>query len=213
MRLTKMGHACVRLEKDGRTLVIDPGTLTEAQALEGADGVLITHEHPDHVEGGRIAALVERRPDVEILTTAGVAEHLDGTGARVHVVGEGDEIDAAGFQVRVYGRLHALVNPAWPRVANVGFLVDGTLFHPGDAFTVPDASVASLLLPTHAPWLKAPELIDYVGEVAPVRAYSIHDGFLNEAGLQLVDRLLASVAEARGADVRRLAPGERVDLL
>ena len=28
MRLTKLGHSCVRLEKDGTTLVIDPGTFT-----------------------------------------------------------------------------------------------------------------------------------------------------------------------------------------
>ena len=54
MRLTKMGHACVRLEKDGRILVIDPGTLTEPEALDGAEAVLITHEHFDHVELSRL---------------------------------------------------------------------------------------------------------------------------------------------------------------
>jgi hypothetical protein len=97
-------------------------------------------------------------------------------------------------------------------VANVGFLVDGSLFHPGDAYTVPGERVETLLLPTHAPWLKAPELIDYVLELGPSRAYSIHDGFLNEAGLKLVDGLLGSLAEDRGADIRRLVPGEHVEL-
>jgi L-ascorbate metabolism protein UlaG (beta-lactamase superfamily) len=212
MRLTKMGHACVRLEKDGRTLVIDPGSLTEAEALEGADAVLITHEHPDHVVGDRVAGAAEARPGLPVWTTAGVAEQLEGIRATVHIVGEGEAFEAAGFDVRVYGKLHALVNPAWPRVANVGFLVDGRLFHPGDAYTVPEANVETLLLPTHAPWLKTPELIDYVGEIAPARAYSVHDGFLNDAGLDLVDRLLASLASRDGADIRRLAPGEHVDL-
>jgi L-ascorbate metabolism protein UlaG (beta-lactamase superfamily) len=49
MRLTKLGHSCVRLEKDGPVLVIDPGTWSDAStALTGASAVLITHEHAGH---------------------------------------------------------------------------------------------------------------------------------------------------------------------
>ena len=29
MRITKFGHACVRVEHDGTTLVLDPGVFTE----------------------------------------------------------------------------------------------------------------------------------------------------------------------------------------
>ena len=36
MRLVKLGHACVRLEKDGGALVIDPGMWTGPEALLGA---------------------------------------------------------------------------------------------------------------------------------------------------------------------------------
>ena len=212
MRLTKMGHACVRIEKDGRILVIDPGTLTEPDALDGAEVVLITHEHPDHVDMDRFRIAAERTPQPEIWTTSVVADQLGGAGARVHAVGSGDSFVAAGFDVGVFGELHAVVNPAWPRVANVGFLIDGRTFHPGDAYTVLEASVETLLLPTNAPWLKAPELIDYVVELSPRRAYSVHDGFLNEAGLELVDGLLGSLAGERGADIRPLEPGAWVDL-
>ena len=76
MRLTKRGHACVRLEKDGRILVIDPGTLTEPEALDGAEAVLITHEHFDHVEVARVKAAAERTTQLEIWTTSAVAEQL-----------------------------------------------------------------------------------------------------------------------------------------
>ena len=45
MRITKLGHSCVRLEKDGAVLVIDPGVWTDADAaLAGAAAVMITHE-------------------------------------------------------------------------------------------------------------------------------------------------------------------------
>jgi L-ascorbate metabolism protein UlaG (beta-lactamase superfamily) len=30
MRITKLGHSCVRLEKDGAVWVIDPGVWTDA---------------------------------------------------------------------------------------------------------------------------------------------------------------------------------------
>ncbi|HWN60307.1 MAG TPA: MBL fold metallo-hydrolase, partial [Streptosporangiaceae bacterium] len=51
MRFTKLGHSCVRLEKDGIVLVIDPGSFSDAPAaLDGAATVLVTHEHPDHLD-------------------------------------------------------------------------------------------------------------------------------------------------------------------
>ena len=212
MQLTKRGHACVRLEKDGRILVIDPGKLTEPEALDGVEAVLITHEHLDHVEVDRLKRAAERTPQLSIWTTSAVVDQLRGVGASVHAVGRGDGFEAAGFDVDVFGELHAVVNPAWPRVANVGFLIDGRTFHPGDAYTVPETDVETLLLPTNAPWLKASELIDYVAELSPRRAYSVHDGFLNEAGLDLVDGLLGYLAQERDADIRRLKPGEGVDL-
>ena len=49
MQFTKLGHACVRLEKDGGVMVIDPGAFSGDDALAGADVVLVTHEHFDHV--------------------------------------------------------------------------------------------------------------------------------------------------------------------
>ncbi|GAA1266833.1 MBL fold metallo-hydrolase [Sphaerisporangium rubeum] len=209
MKLTKHGHACVRLEKDGATLVIDPGGLTEESALDGADAVLITHEHFDHLEVERLAAL---GPHVQIWTCDAVASQLDGIGATVNVVGEGDSFTAAGFDVGVAGRQHARIAFDMPVVPNIGFLVDGELFHPGDAFTVPGVPVGTLLTPTSGPWLKAAEFVDYLREVAPQRAYSIHDGLYNDIGLALVDNTLNRRGEAQNADFRRLKPGESVTL-
>lgn len=209
MKLTKHGHACVRLEKDGATLVIDPGGLTEESALDGADAVLITHEHFDHLEVKRLASL---GAGVSIWTCAAVARQLNGLSAKVNVIGDGDSFTTAGFEVGVAGRDHALIGFDVPVVQNVGFLVDEEVFHPGDAFTIPPRPVGTLLTPTSGPWMKAPEMVDYLLEVAPKRAYSIHDGLYNDIGLMLVDSILARRAEAQNGDYRRLAVGESVTL-
>ncbi len=208
MKLIKKGHSCVRLEKDGRALVIDPGGFSEDDAAVGADALLVTHEHPDHFDEGRLRAAMEANPAARIWTLRGVADRISTTfPGRVHIVGEGDAFDAAGFEVEVHGQLHAVIHPDIPRIANSGYLVDGSLFHPGDALTVPGRSVDTLLLPVHAPWSKVSEVIDYVREVAPRRAFDVHDGLLAARARPVYDRLIGDLG---GVSHSRLTPGESV---
>ena len=114
MRLTKLGHACVRIEHDGRTLVIDPGGFSKPDAAVGADAVLITHEHPDHLDEARLRAATDANPALEIWTNPSVATLLDGIGAPVHTVGHGDAFEAAGFDVQVHGEFHAMITLTSP---------------------------------------------------------------------------------------------------
>lgn len=212
MRLTKLGHACVRLEKDGAVLVIDPGVWSGAGPLAGADVVLITHEHPDHVNADAVRAAMAGSPGLDLWTNASVAARFGDFGSRVHAVDHGDTFTAAGFDVHVYGHDHALVHRDIPIVVNTGFAVDGEVFHPGDALTVPEDRVPTLLLPISAPWLKMGEVIDYAREAAPQRAYAIHDALLNGNGLGLVEQLMTLVAEPSGTAYLRLEPGTAVDV-
>ena len=212
MELTKHGHACVVLSDGDRRLVIDPGAFTDPAAFEGADAVLITHEHADHFEPVRLRAAMDAAPGLRVWTNRSVAAALEGGGDRVHVVGAGDALDIAGFDVHVYGELHAEIHPDLPRIANVGFLVAGQVFHPGDALTVPDEPVATLLLPLHAPWSKVAEVIDYVRAVDADQAYAIHDGLLNENGLAVVGGMLGERGPGTPTPYSRLAPGDSVEL-
>jgi L-ascorbate metabolism protein UlaG (beta-lactamase superfamily) len=212
MELIKHGHACVVLCEEDRRLVIDPGAFTDPAAFEGADAVLITHEHADHFEPERLRAAMDAAPALEVWTNRSVAEKLEGNAGRVHVVGAGDAFSAAGFDVHVHGELHAVIHPDLPRIANVGFLVGGQVFHPGDALTVPDEPVATLLLPVHAPWSKVSEVIDYVRAVDADQAYAVHDGLLNEAGLGIVGAMLGERGPGTPTPYSRLAPGDSVEL-
>ena len=212
MELIKQGHACVVLCEGERRLVIDPGVFTEPGAFAGASAVLVTHEHADHFAPDRLRAALDADPALEVWTNASVAGLLDGAGPRVHVVGHGDAVTVAGFEVHVHGELHAEIHPEIPRIANVGFLVAGQVFHPGDALTMPEEPVTTLLLPVHAPWSKAGEIIDYVRAVDADQAYAVHDGLLNDTGLGVVAGLLGERGPGTPTPFARLAPGDSVEL-
>jgi len=212
MRLTKFGHACVRVEHADATVVIDPGVFTSADAVDGADAVLITHEHFDHFVEDRLRAAADANPGLRIWANRSVARQLDGLGARVTVVGEGDAFDINGLDVSVHGEWHAVIHPEIPRVGNIGFLLGGKLFHPGDALTLPSRPVETLLLPIAGPWAKVSELIDYVREVKPRRALAVHEAVLSEAGQLVHGRLLGEGGPGTGAEFGRPAAGEQLDL-
>lgn len=212
MRLTKHGHSCVRLEHAGGTLVVDPGTLSEQTALQGANAVLVTHEHFDHFDRDGLLAAAHADPDLRVWTNAAVAARLEPIKDRVRVVAHGDAIEVDGLTVHVYGEKHAPTH--LDPVGNVGFHIAGTLFHPGDAFTVPEEPVRTLLLPSGGPWLKSLEMIAYVAAVAPQQAFSIHEGLYNDMGLRIVDAVLSAVSAKamEGREARRIPVGDSVEL-
>jgi L-ascorbate metabolism protein UlaG (beta-lactamase superfamily) len=188
MRLTKFGHACVRIEHDGAVVVIDPGVWTGWEAVDGATAVLITHEHPDHYLPDHLLAT-----DAPVWTIEAVAarirEDAPAVAGRLTGVSPGDELDA-GLPVSVVGERHAVIHPDLPRFDNSGYLVtagDTTVFHPGDALTGPGVPVDVLCAPVCAPWLKASEAVDFAREVGAPRNVAIHDRVYSEAGLGIVD--------------------------
>jgi len=64
VKLTKHEHACVVAEKDGTSIVIDPGSFSPgaAEIIAGGDAILITHEHSDHINGLNVLAKKLRIP-------------------------------------------------------------------------------------------------------------------------------------------------------
>jgi L-ascorbate metabolism protein UlaG (beta-lactamase superfamily) len=188
MRITKFGHSCIRLEHDGTVVVVDPGMFTDAEAVDGADAVLITHEHPDHYQPDHLA-----RTDAPVFTIDAVAarirEDAPEVAERVTVV-EPDQAFDPGIPTVAVGELHAVIHPDLPRFHNSGYLFtlgDTTLFHPGDALTVPEQRVDVLCVPVCAPWMRAAEGIDFARAVGAPRNLAIHDRIYSEAGLRIVD--------------------------
>jgi L-ascorbate metabolism protein UlaG (beta-lactamase superfamily) len=211
MRIFKHGHSCVRLETGDVAVVIDPGMFTAPDALDGATAVLVTHEHPDHWTPDLL-----RATDAPVFTIGAVAgqirDHAPDVAERVTVVAPGDRLDV-GMPVEVIGEKHAVIHPELPHFDNSGYLIEAdgtTVFHPGDALTVPDRTADVLMLPVSAPWLKVSECIDYARTMGVRRSVAIHDAMYSEAGLRIVDGHLNRFLAPREQEYVRLQAGEEL---
>jgi L-ascorbate metabolism protein UlaG (beta-lactamase superfamily) len=209
VRITKFGHACVRVEQGAHTLVLDPGVFTDVEAVDGADTVLITHEHPDHLHPDHLRACGASIVTIEAVARK-IAEDAPDLTERVRVVTPGEEL-VVGVPVRVVGEAHAVIHPDLPGFDNSGYVLDldGTLlYHPGDALTPPGEPVDILCAPASAPWMKISEAIDFVREVGAPRNLAIHDAIYSEAGLGIVDGHMERLNGPRGLGWTRLSPGQ-----
>ena len=209
MRVTKFTHSCLRIDGDA-VLVIDPGAFSERSALTGADAVLITHEHFDHLDVDALADAVAQHPGLRVFAHPDVLPKLTAFTDVVTAVQPGTEFTAAGYTVRAYGGEHAIIHPEIPQIANLGFVIsDGTdtVYTPGDSYTVPDEHVDTLFVPINAPWMKLSEAIDFVRAVQPGRAFALHDSLLTDTGAQVSGGHLERLG---GTKYARVAPGSVV---
>jgi L-ascorbate metabolism protein UlaG (beta-lactamase superfamily) len=179
MDLTHFGHSCL-LAQFGRTsLLFDPGTFAHGfEGITGLSAIVITHQHPDHVDIARLPALLDGNPDATLYADAQTAEQL---GARCQAVRVGDELTVGTLTIRALGGRHAVIHPEIPVIDNISYLVDdgdrrARFMHPGDALFVPDEPVDVLATPAAAPWMKISEAVDYLRAVAPAQAVPIHQG-------------------------------------
>jgi L-ascorbate metabolism protein UlaG (beta-lactamase superfamily) len=207
MRLTRYRHSCLLVEDGDARLLLDPGVFSRGfEDLRGLTAVLVTHQHPDHLDVERLSTLLTANPDARLHCDQGSVEQL---GALPHtVVRDGDRLDL-GTAVRVVGSQHAVIHPDIPRIPNVGYLVAERFFTPGDALTVPEADVEVLGLPTAAPWLKLSEAVGLLRAVAPRLAFPVHDAVLAEP--QIWYGQFAALAP-EGSEFRTVAPQDVVPL-
>lgn len=181
MQLTHFGHSCLLADFNRTRLLFDPGTFAHGfEGIPGLAAILLTHQHPDHVDIARLPALLEANPDAVLYADPQTTAQLGEPCQAVHV---GDVLRIDDLTVRAVGGRHAVIHPEIPVIENISYLVgDGEhrarLMHPGDSLFVPDEPVDVLATPAAAPWMKISEAVDYLRAVAPARAVPIHQGII-----------------------------------
>ncbi|MDR3548542.1 MAG: MBL fold metallo-hydrolase [Candidatus Pacebacteria bacterium] len=205
MNITKFGQSCLLIEETGPEgvvrIILDPGSFSTAQNdLKDIDLVLITHEHGDHVDVNSLKQIVAHNPQAEIITTAGTKATLDKEGISSEVLKHGENVTKKGITIEGIGEKHAILINSMPQIENVGFLINGRLFYPGDALTEPGREIEILALPAAAPWAKLSEIVDYTLAVKPKVAFPVHDSIL--AHPAMMQGMYAQVFQGAGIDFR-----------
>lgn len=203
MQLTKYEHACFVVEKQGASLVVDPGVLTtDFTPPENVAAIVITHQHPDHFDLDHINDILDDNPTAVIVGPGAVTSQLPQFETRTAHAGE--RLMIGGFEIDVYGKKHAVIHPSLPDIENIGVLIDDRIFYPGDALTIPEKSADVLLVPLGAPWLKESEAIEYMQAVDARLTVPTHDATLSRAGRDIYDAWLQQFARQGSTTYRRI---------
>jgi L-ascorbate metabolism protein UlaG (beta-lactamase superfamily) len=232
-----LGHSCTAIRLDGLLIVTDPvlrrrvvhlrrTTAVEPAALAGADAILISHTHYDHLD---LPSLDQLDRTARCIVPAGADELLRRRGFRnVEEVVPGDEVQLGPLRVRATHAEHTTSwRPGSGRTQALGFVITGTktLYFAGDTDVfdgmrnlgridialLPVAGWGPRLPPGHLDSLRAAEALDLI---KPHVAIPIHWGTYSpwrppvhsDAAAMKFAEIAATIAPA--VDVRVLGPGQ-----
>ncbi len=131
MKVTKYPQSCLLIEKDGKRIVIDPGSFFAAKykvsELGPVEAVLYTHEHSDHFDQFLAQQFVET--GAKLYANFAIKKLA---GDVINEVKNGEEFEIAGFKILPHDIEHFPIGQPVPQ--NTGYIIDGIFFHPGDGY-------------------------------------------------------------------------------
>ena len=182
--ITCIGHGTLMISFGGKIIHIDPVTqMADYSKLPKADLILITHEHPDHLDLKAIDMI--KTGKTFIVTTENVARQRPGS----IVLKNGDEKTIMGLKIKAVPAYN-LVNMRSPGVPyhakgiGNGYIItfsDKRLYIAGDTENIPEMknlrNIDIAFLPMNLPYTMTPEMVaDAVRAFRPKIIYPYHYG-------------------------------------
>ena len=191
LSITFLGHASLLLSYDGMNIAIDPfSKVADYAPLPKADLVLITHEHPDHLDPAALALI--RTDKTVVAANPAAAEKIPG--AVVLKNGDtkwftGTKKNPAGIQVTVvpaYNIVHERSPgmPYHPKGGGNGYVLafgNTKVYIAGDTENIPEmktlGGIDVAFLPMNLPYTMTPEMVaDAARMIRPKILYPYHTG-------------------------------------
>lgn len=173
--LSWLGHASFKLKAGERIIYFDPWKVKKG---EGADLILITHSHFDHLSPDDVRHV--QKKDAVIVTTKDSASNLKGD---VRTIKPGDKINVDDIEIQAISAYN-IGKSYHPKVNGwVGFIVTISgkrIYHAGDTDAIPEMkklSVDVALLPVGGTYtMTAEEAAEIANEFKPMTAIPMHWG-------------------------------------
>lgn len=179
MKITKLGHCCLIIEVEGIRFLTDPGNYTTAQNdIKNIHAVVISHEHTDHLHIESLKKVLENNPNAQVICNGSVGALLDNEKIEYTKVSDGESIEIQGVSLSGHGLKHQLIFREYEQVENTGYFFANKLFYPGDALHNPGFPIDILAFPVAGPWCTISDALEYVLDVKPKKAFTVHDGNL-----------------------------------
>jgi L-ascorbate metabolism protein UlaG (beta-lactamase superfamily) len=184
LAITFLGHGSLFFTFNGKVIHVDPfSRVADYAALPKADLILITHEHPDHLDKAALAHIQTAK--TEVILTQTCAAQL-GAGS---VMANGDERDVDGIHIRAVPAYNVVNKrgdgqPFHPKGLGNGYVLTfgGTqVYLAGDTEPIPEMKalreIACAFLPMNLPYTMTPEMAaEAARSFRPAILYPYHYG-------------------------------------
>jgi len=205
--ISKHFHSCLLIKEKGKTIVIDPGNYTEenqgldSNKLQTLDYILITHEHADHCYIPLIKKLIEKFPNVIIITNKSVGQILSKNAISYQTTDkEGIELAATPHE-KVFGM----------SVENTLFTVFNRLIHPGDSQSFSKTSEI-VAIPMQAPWGSYVISMELAIKLKPKFVLPIHDFHWRDDFRKAMYDRTESYLKNYGITFKKMETGEEIEI-
>ena len=199
-----LGHASLMLSWNDKIIHVDPVSCeADYTMLPGADIIMITHDHDDHLDVKAVQCI--KTAATKIVGSPGVEKHLHG----IVVMKNGDTRVVDGLKIEAVAaynlkHMRAPGMPFHPKGVGNGYVAtfgDKRVYFAGDTENIPEMKeledIDIAFLPMNLPYTMTPEMVaDAARAFRPKILYPYHQGETHTA------KLAELLKEEKGIEVR-----------